>query len=35
MGTYTPQTAKGPDGLTVKQRKFCEEYIKDYNGKQA
>jgi len=35
MGTYRPNTPKGPDGLTDNQRKFCEEYVKDYNGKQA
>ena len=28
-------STKGPDGLTELQRKFCEEYVKDYNGTQA
>lgn len=35
MGTYREKIIKGPDGLTELQRKFCQEYIKDYNGTQA
>lgn len=26
---------KGPNGLTPLQQRFCEEYVKDYNGTQA
>ena len=26
---------KGPNGLTPLQQRFCEEYVKDFNGKQA
>lgn len=26
---------KDSEGLTAKERKFCEEYIKDYNATQA
>ena len=37
MGTMPKKynIAKGPDGLTPLQRKFCEEYIKDFNITQA
>jgi phage terminase small subunit len=37
MGTMPRKcnAAKGPDGLTDLQRKFCEEYVKDYNITQA
>ena len=35
MGTYIPKNNKGPDGLTDTQRRFCEEYVKDYNAPQA
>jgi phage terminase small subunit len=26
---------KGPNGLTQLQQRFCEEYVKDFNGTQA
>lgn len=35
MGTFKNNPPKGPDGLTDLQRRFCEEYVKDYNGGQA
>lgn len=37
MGTsnISGHIAKGPDGLTDKMRRFCEEYVKDYNAGQA
>ena len=37
MGTFprVSNKAKGPDGLTDLQRKFCAEYIKDFNITQA
>ena len=36
MGTgRTNNIAKGPDGLTEKMRRFCEEYVIDYNAGQA
>lgn len=37
MGTMPLKNnaAKGADGLTPLQRKFCEEYVKDFNQTQA
>lgn len=35
MGTYIPKNNKGPDGLTETQRRFCEEYVIDYNATEA
>lgn len=37
MGTMPRKynVAKGADGLTPLQRKFCEEYVKDFNLTQA
>lgn len=30
-----PTAGKGSDGLTPKQKRFCEEFIKDYNATKA
>ena len=37
MGTFprVSNKAKGPDGLTDLQRKFCLEYVIDFNATQA